>query len=111
MIVRLTISNERDLICNTSISELERDDVRVNKTDHEQDTNPNPPSNTVHHHPAGIEREGGVSYPPFVPGANEGELFGEVHTQYEQSVSNDTEPVEPIIDGLTTKIESRSIDV
>ena len=29
------------------------------------------------------------SYPPFVPGANEGELFGEVHTQYVQSVSSD----------------------
>ena len=86
-------------------------DVRVNKTDQEQDTSPNPPSNTVHHHPTGIEREGGVSYPPFVPGANEGGLFGEVHTQYVQSVSIDTEPVEPIIDGQTIKTESRSTDV
>ena len=85
-------------------------DVRVNKTDPEQDTNLNPPSNTVHNQPTGNKREGGVSYPPFVPGASEGELFGEVHTQYAQSVSNDTEPVEPI-DGQTTKTESRPIDV
>ena len=34
-----------------------------------------------------------ASYPQFVPGASEGELFGEVHTQYVQSVSSDnTEP-------------------
>ena len=92
------------------MAERDLDDVRVNKTDHEQNTSPNPPSNTVYHHPTGNKREGGVSYPSFVPGANEGELFGEVHTHYEQSVSNDTEPVEPI-DGQTTKTESRPTDV
>ena len=31
-----------------------------------------------------------ASYPPLVPGASEGELFGEVHTQYAQSVSSAT---------------------
>ena len=54
-----------------------------------QDTSPNPPSNIVHHQPTSIRREGGTSYAQFVPGASEGELFGEVHTQYEQSVSGD----------------------
>ena len=47
-------------------------------------------SNTIHRQPISIKQEGGTSsYPQFVPGASEGELFGEVHTQYVQSVSSD----------------------
>ena len=48
------------------------------------------------------------SYPQFVPGSSEGELFGEVHTQYVQSVSHgNTEHVGPT-DGQTVNTESRS---
>ena len=32
------------------------------------------------------DKKAGQAYTQFVPGANEGELFGEVHTQYVESM-------------------------
>ena len=104
--VSVTLVTRRVRVCGASLAKLEHEDVRVNKTDHDQNTSPN---YTFHHQPTGKRREGSASYPQFVPGASEGELFGEVHTQYVQPVSSDnTEPFVLMAAHSTPTIHSAS---